>query len=130
MNLTVYYDGACPLCVREIGVYRRLRGADAIDWVDAADESRVWAHQDLTRGQALKRLHARSADGTLHSGAAAFGAIWNLLPAFRWLASLLRIPGALPAAELGYRLFLRLRPRLQRLLGGPIKNCEDARCDA
>lgn len=35
-KLTVYYDGACPLCRREIEFYRRRRGADAIEWVDAA----------------------------------------------------------------------------------------------
>jgi hypothetical protein len=35
-KLTVYYDGACPLCRREIDFYRRRGRAAPIEWVDAA----------------------------------------------------------------------------------------------
>lgn len=29
---TVFYDGSCPLCSREIAHYRRLRGAESLKW--------------------------------------------------------------------------------------------------
>jgi predicted DCC family thiol-disulfide oxidoreductase YuxK len=35
-RLTVYYDGACPVCSREMGFYQRQAGADDIQWVDVA----------------------------------------------------------------------------------------------
>ena len=35
-SATVYFVGACPVCPREIEMYRRQPGADAIQWVDVA----------------------------------------------------------------------------------------------
>ena len=35
-RLTVFYDGGCAVCSREIGFYQRLRGADQFYWVDVA----------------------------------------------------------------------------------------------
>ncbi len=32
-SCTVYYDGTCPLCRREIAFYRRCAGATSIVWV-------------------------------------------------------------------------------------------------
>ena len=34
--VTVFYDGACPLCATEIGFYQRRRGAERVAWVDAS----------------------------------------------------------------------------------------------
>ena len=31
--LTVFYDGACPLCDREISFYKRRRGAEGVRWI-------------------------------------------------------------------------------------------------
>ena len=50
--LTVYYDGACPLCRREIGFYRDCRGAEAVAWVDIAGSAEAPA-PDLPRAAAL-----------------------------------------------------------------------------
>ena len=33
---TLYYDGACPLCAREIAFYRNLKGASDIRWTDVS----------------------------------------------------------------------------------------------
>jgi hypothetical protein len=37
-RLTVYYDGSCPICSREIGFYRARPGADGFDWVNVAGD--------------------------------------------------------------------------------------------
>lgn len=73
-RLTVYYDGACPLCRREIAFYSSRRGAGAIRFVDASDTDPALG-SDLDRCAALARFHVRRADGRLVSGAAGFIAI-------------------------------------------------------
>jgi predicted DCC family thiol-disulfide oxidoreductase YuxK len=95
-RLTVLYDGACPLCRREIG--------------DAA----LPLPPGATREQLLARFHVRRADGELLVGAQAFLALWAVLPGWRWLAWAGRLPGAAWTMERIYRRFLRWRPALQR----------------
>jgi predicted DCC family thiol-disulfide oxidoreductase YuxK len=118
--LTVLYDGACPLCRREIGVYRDLVPMQPVDYVDVTDPSSNMAAQlpeGLTREQLLARFHVRLGDGRIESGAQAFIELWSRLPYWRWLARLARLPGVTPLLELAYRGFLRIRPAMQRIAG-------------
>ncbi len=113
-RLTVYFDGSCPLCRREIAIYRRLPEASSIAWVD------VSAGQDLggvlSCEAAMARFHVRDAQGRLFSGAAAFSRMWRVFPGWRWLGWLSAWPPLSWLFELAYRLFLPLRPSLQRLV--------------
>lgn len=114
--LTVYHDGSCPLCRLEIGHYRRARGAERIDFVDVAEPG-ARPGPDLPRGDAIARFHVRLPTGELRSGAAAFVAVWRVLPRWRPLATVAKVPGALQALEVGYRAFTPFRPSLARLVG-------------
>jgi predicted DCC family thiol-disulfide oxidoreductase YuxK len=109
------YDGACPLCRREIGVYRNLRSETSVCFADVSDAS-VSLPAGATRQQLLARFHVQRHDGELLSGAEAFLALWAALPGWRWLALAGRVPGAAWLMERAYRLFLRRRPALQRLV--------------
>lgn len=116
--LCVLYDGACPLCRREISHARGLaerQGNSALSFIDisaGADGSACFA---ADRPRLLARFHVQRADGTRLDGAAAFVAMWQRLPGWRWLAQLAKLPGVLSLMELAYRGFLHLRPGLQRL---------------
>jgi predicted DCC family thiol-disulfide oxidoreductase YuxK len=111
--LRVFYDGACPLCRREIALYQRLAAGAPVAFVDVSQAEDGWPHV-LTRAQLLARLHVQQPDGSICSGAAAFVALWAVLPGWRGLAWLARLPGVLMLMERGYRGFLRWRPLLQR----------------
>ncbi len=111
--LTVLYDGACPLCRREIGIYRGLRPNAPVSFTDVSDAAQPLP-PGTTRELLLARFHVRSQDGQLLSGAQAFIALWAALPGWRWLALAGRLPGAARAMERLYRFFLRWRPALQR----------------
>lgn len=111
---TVYYDGACPLCTREIAFYRRLEGASTLEWVDVSSTPEADLGPGLSSERALARFHVRDADGRLVSGGAGFIAVWERLPAFRWLAWVAARPPLCWLLEPGYRAFLRIRPLVSR----------------
>lgn len=116
-TLTVYHDGACPLCAAEIALYRRARGSDSLIFVDAAGAtSGQVLGADLPRDVAMARFHVRDAEGQLLSGAAAFAALWRVLPGWRWLGRVVGARPVLPVAEAAYRTFLPLRPYIARTL--------------
>jgi predicted DCC family thiol-disulfide oxidoreductase YuxK len=117
-KLTVFYDGACPLCAREIGFYRRRANEDEICWVDISQQKGRQVAPGLSSDAATARFHVRRPDGTLESGGAAFSRLWSAMPGFRWLGRITQLAPIAWLLERAYRLFLRFRPRLQRLAAG------------
>lgn len=118
--LTVYYDGECPICTWEIGMYSRMRGGDAIRWVDASDPASPLG-ADLPRDQALGKFHARTPEGQLVAGGQAFVLIWARLKSMRWAARLGRTKAGVWVLERAYRFFLRVLPWLRRRMGAPVR---------
>ena len=107
----VWFDGACPLCRREIALMRRLDKRRAINFVDVADGADPSCPVD--RSQLLARFHAEE-DGVMHHGAAAFAAMWRAIPLLRPLGLAARNDTVLRMLEAAYVQFLKVRPRLQR----------------
>ena len=117
--ITVLYDGACPLCRREIGVYRALQPITPVCFADISDAAQPLPRllplpPGTTRQQLMARFHVLDADGQLLGGAQAFLALWAALPGWCWLARAGRLPGAAWAMERAYLFFLRWPPSLQR----------------
>ena len=111
---TVYFDGSCPLCTAEIGHYASRHGGDQLSFVDVSQVA-ADCGPGLEVKEAMQRFHVRLPDGRLESGARAFAVIWETLPGWRWLARIARLPGITPLLEVGYRLFLPVRPSLSKL---------------
>lgn len=112
-EVTVWYDSACPLCSREIALLRKLDRRGRIAFVDAHGEKA--GSCPVAVEHLLARFHA-SENGRILSGAAAFAAMWRAIPLLRPLGELARVPGVLGLLERLYLRFLRVRPRLQKML--------------
>ncbi len=110
-TVRVWYDSKCPLCVREIDLMRRLDRRGAIDFVDLYDARDC----PVDRSELLERFHAQEDGQPVVSGAAAFAAMWRAIPRLRPLGLVARFRPVLWVLEAAYRVFLRFRPRLQRL---------------
>lgn len=113
-ELTIYYDGSCPLCRREIALYRRLPAARRLHWQDVSQGEGLG--EGLSCEMAMRRFHVRDNQGRLFSGGAAFARLWRALPGWRVAGWLFAWPPLSWLLEGTYRVFLRGRPSLQRLL--------------
>ena len=112
--ISVLYDGACPLCAREIAIYRRQLGTDAIRWLDVSQIPEAEIPLGLTRQAVLARFHVIRRDGSAAVGAAGFVELWKAFPRLRLIGRLASLPPILFILELGYLFFLRVRPTIQR----------------
>lgn len=112
-SLEVFYDGGCPLCRREIGYFRTLKSRVPIRWLDLTD-AQAELPGDLDRCSALSRMHVRVNGQMYYRGAAAFAVLWSQFAYWRLIGLLLKVPPVTWCAELLYRVFLKIRPRLQR----------------
>lgn len=90
-DVTVYYNGGCPICSTEIDHYRRRAEASGqrIAWVDIDGDDTAEAATGLDRETLKRRLHARLPDGRLVGGVDAFAAVWGRVPGFGGLARVL-----------------------------------------
>jgi len=111
-KLTVWFDGSCPLCRREMALMKRLDRRQAIEFIDVSGTD--VSDCPLDKAELLARFHAHE-NGRLLSGASAFAALWRAIPLLRPLGLVARVPLVLALLERAYVAFLRVRPRLQRL---------------
>jgi len=87
---TVFYDGACPLCSREIAHYRQCSGSDDVNWLDISQSKEQLAAYDIDYDSAMKRFHVMSGDGTYHTGAHGFVYLWSMLKPYKALSAFIR----------------------------------------
>ena len=112
-DVIVYYDGECPLCSREIAHYRAWSRGMPISYVDISASDFDAPACCLDPARVRRILHVR-VGGELRTGIDAVIAMWQAIPAMRWLARLMSLPGVYRMADIGYRIFARFRPYLQR----------------
>lgn len=115
-KLTVFYDGACPVCSREISFYRQCSGAEALAWVDASQSVQRELAPGLTKDAALSRFHVVTEAGELIKGGEAFALLWTTIPRFRMLGRVFGVWPLRSVLNLAYDLFLKFRPLLQAIL--------------
>jgi len=116
-DLTVYYDGSCPICGWEIDLYSKMRGAGRIHWLDLTTADDEALGPGLSHETAAGKFHVRDGSGRLVSGGAAFVEIWDRLDAMGWAARLGRTRVGRWLLERAYRVFLRILPTLRRWMG-------------
>ncbi len=105
---TVWYDGACPICSREIAWYGRMSGASEVRWIDVSDADAPLP-EGKSRAELLGRFTVARRGGALATGAEGFSALWRALGPTRLLGRLTDRQPFRAVGEALYRLFLRLR---------------------
>jgi predicted DCC family thiol-disulfide oxidoreductase YuxK len=111
--VTLYHDGNCPLCRREVAwLARHPRRAD-VRLVDIQATDFDAATLGTTFEAMMGRLHLRDAAGDWFIGMDASRALYAVL-GYRRLVWLSTLPGLAPLMDRGYRGFARRRVALGR----------------
>lgn len=117
-TITVYFDGLCRLCSREIRHYQKLEGADRVRFVDIAQADFKAEKEGVDPVDIHRTMHVRDRNGKLQLGVDAFICIWSELPSLRFLVPLAKLAPIHFILRCGYFVFSKIRPLLPR------KNCE------
>ena len=107
--ITVFYDGKCGLCRREIAHYKRIAPAGIFSWIDITVDKKALEKIGIRYADGLKLLHATDANGTVHAGVDVFLLIWKNIPRWRIVATLVGSPVIRPLANHTYRMFAAWR---------------------
>jgi len=127
-ELTILFDGGCPLCLREVKTLKRLdesRQRLAFVDIDQPDYNPA-LNQGITYRQAMGRIHAIAANGEVVTDVAVFRRAYGLV-GWGWLYAPTQWPVIGAIVDVVYRwwaakrLQLTRRPSLQHLC--------DSRCD-
>jgi len=112
--LTVYYDGLCKVCSKEINHYKKQKGAEKISFIDICSDQFDATAEKLDPFEIHKIMHVRKSDGTLAVRVDAFIEIWRHIPRYQFLVPLAENRLVKSILELGYSGFVQIRPLLPR----------------
>lgn len=117
----VFFDGACPLCRREIEWLRRKDSTNQICFTDIADPDFDPHSTGKSFQQLMARIHGRLPNGEVIEGVEVIRQLY-LAVGYRKLVAISRLPLIRNLLELGYRIFAPIRLRL------PGRHCHDGSC--
>jgi len=109
-TIEVFYDGECPLCMREIRMLMRKDRHARIVFTDIASPTFSAETYGTTYPALMARIRGRVPDGTWIEGVEVFRRLYTAI-GFRWIVALTRVPGISHLLSLGYRVFAANRLR-------------------
>ena len=109
--LTVYFDGECPICRREINLMKMANRKKHLAFVDFSTSSYLPSDHGLNQCDLGKVIHARWADGTLITGVEIFREMWEAI-GFGFLSRLTRRPAVNKVLVRAYAWFAKNRLKL------------------
>jgi predicted DCC family thiol-disulfide oxidoreductase YuxK len=115
-KLTLFYDGACPLCQAEILFLSGRNQANLLDFVDIHSEQFDPENVGVSCEAALAAMYGQFASGKLIQGVSVFPEAYRRanLPRMAWFFS--RKP-LQPFLKLAYLFFAKNRHAISSLLG-------------
>lgn len=107
--ITVFYDGKCGLCSREINHYKKIAPQGIFNWQDVTQTTHRLNQSGIKLSDALKNLHCETADKKIYIGVDAFIVIWQQLKGWVYLSQLVSLPFIYQLVKIGYKIFAQWR---------------------
>lgn len=116
-ELIIFFDGGCPLCVKEMRHLKRLdkEGRIQFENVNEPDFSQRYPQVDVAK--ANQYLHGQVSSGEMIYGLDVTHEAWSLVGK-GWMIAPLRWPVIRWFADKAYLFFARHRNRISKLLTG------------
>lgn len=109
-QIKLLYDGECPLCLREVRfLQKKDAGRGLVNFVNIADDN--YAPEDnngISYEEAMGRIHAILADGTIVKNMEVFRRVYDIL-GMGWIYAWTKIPLLKTIIDLIYTLWAKLR---------------------
>ena len=110
-KLTVFYDGACSVCVRDRRWYEKLEGKteDSVEWLDITGRDEELREQGIDPDKALRELHVKDSQGQVHQEMAAYILLMARVPLLKPIAWLIGLPVIRPTLAWLYHRWVARR---------------------
>ncbi len=110
-QVTVYYDGACPSCIKDRKNYEKLTGKEGenICWFDITGQDVYLRNMGIDPHKALSELHVRDEHRRIVSELDAYILLMSRVPLLKPLAWLIGLPGIRPTLSSLYHRMVQRR---------------------
>jgi len=110
-DIEMFYDGDCPLCMRETRMLQRLDKRERLRFTNIAAADFAPEQFGKTQQELMAEMHGRLPDGSWVTGVEVFRRLYAAV-GFRPVVWLTRLPLISQAMDLGYAVFAKYRLRL------------------
>jgi predicted DCC family thiol-disulfide oxidoreductase YuxK len=123
-KLTVFYDGKCNLCFREIRHYKKLDKKNNLVTIDISARDFDAKSYGLDPQRVQVHMHSKSEGGEIYIGVDTFAEIWKRIQPYDKASFILESKLLRPLFDFGYKLFAhKIRPNL------PKRKCDNDSCE-
>ena len=127
VKLTIFFDGGCPLCKREVDFMSSRNQKGFLRFIDINSSDFSFDKYGITYKQAMERIHALKSNGSVIRDVNVFQEAYNLI-GLGWIYAPTKLPvidkiiALIYGVWAKYRLKLTFRPSIDKLCSE--KGCE------
>ena len=103
--ISVFFDGKCNLCSKEINYYRRIAPKNTFNWVDITKTPGELDRFEIKLSDGLRLMHVADSRGNIFTGVDAFIIMWKQIKYWKFLGLFVSLPIVKQIANLLYQYF-------------------------
>ena len=103
--ISVFFDGKCNLCSKEINYYQRIAPKNTFNWVDITKTPDELDKFEIKLSDGLRLMHVADSRGNIFTGVDAFIIMWKQIKYWKFLGLFVSLPIVKQIAKLLYQFF-------------------------
>lgn len=103
--ISVFFDGKCNLCSKEINYYQRIAPKNTFNWVDITKTPGELDKFEIKLSDGLRLMHVADSNGNISTGVDAFIIMWKQIKYWKFLGLFVSLPIVKQIANLLYQYF-------------------------